>query len=720
MKQQLHLILDQKEIFWRQRSKQLWLQSGDKNTKYFHSSCSSRRRANRIQKLKDESGDWIDWHTGLESHITNYYKKLFSSSQTDSEEVISCVKQKIFNEQNSKLMQEISDEEVKTAISQMHPDKAPGPDGMTPAFFQKHWKIVGEDVVKMTRDFFRTGTMPERLNETNIVLLPKKKNPIMVGDLRHIALCNVLIKIITKVLANRMKDLLDVVISDTQSAFIPGRLISDNIMVSYEVMHYLKRKKYGKEGFMALKLDISKAYDRIEWKFLEAMLKKLGFCDWWVYLVMQCVTTVSYFIVHGEHEMGPIIPTRGIRQGDPLSPYLFIICAEGLSALLNKYEAKQWIHGIKVCRNAPIISHMLFADDSYFYCKADMTDVAKVLELLNNYENASGQKVNRGKSSIFFSANVIEYNRQMISQALQMEEANENSTYLGLPSTLGRNKSIILGYLKAKACTRVKSWEGRHISRSGKEVLIKSVAQALPTFSMNVFLLPLDITKSIEKTLSNYWWKTSQASNSKLNWMSWERMSKHKTAGGMGFRDFRDFNLAMLGKQGWRFMTNANSLVSRLYKARYFANSDFLNSKLGHNPSFIWRNICEAKDLLIAGVRWRIGSGSNINILQQPWLSDQDNPYVTTIIQELEGKTVNTLFQNEKKEWSSEVIQAAFNERDQKIILDTEISESAMEDLLCWNQEVTGQYSIKSAYNLLQRKNESWHSSNLTSVWAKL
>lgn len=339
----------------------------------------------------------MEWQDGLKELITNYYQELFSSSQVNSDEVINCVKQKISEEQNVQLMKEITEGEVREAIFHMHPDKAPGPDGMTPAFFQKHWNVVGKDVIKMTRDFFRTGIMLGGLNETNVVLLPKKKNPTVVGDLRPIALCNVLVKIITKVLANRMKKLLDVVVSDTQSAFIPGRLISDNIMISYKVMHYLKRKKFGKEGFMALKLDMSKAYDRIEWKFLEAILRKMGFCDWWVYLVMQCVTTVSYSVVHGEYEMGPIIPTRGIRQGDPLSPYLFIICAEGLSSLISKYEAKQWIHGIKVCRKAPIISHMLFADDSYFYCKADTTEVSKVLELLDVYENVSRQKYKHGK-----------------------------------------------------------------------------------------------------------------------------------------------------------------------------------------------------------------------------------------------------------------------------------------------------------------------------------
>lgn len=171
----------------------------------------------------------------------------------------------------------------------------------------------------------------------------------------------------TKVMANRMKSLMDIVVSDRQSAFIPGRLIFDNIMIAFEVMHYLKGKKVGKDGFMALKLDMSKAYDCIESEFLRAILLKMGFSQWWVHLVLQCVTTVVYSITHGEHEMGPIYP---------LSPYLFIIRAEGLSALLRKYESQKRIHGIKICKGAPTINHMFFDDDSYLFCKADSNEAA--------------------------------------------------------------------------------------------------------------------------------------------------------------------------------------------------------------------------------------------------------------------------------------------------------------------------------------------------------
>lgn len=424
--------------------------SRDKNLKYFHASCSTRRRINQIQKLKNEEGEWLDWQNGLAVFIKDYYVKLFSSSHTKVAGVIVCIDSKITDRQNTELLLPITEEEVKFALFQMHPDKAPGPDEMTPAFFQKHWSIVGADIMKLTRDFFETGELLRDLNETYIVLIPKNKNLVSVMELRPIALCNDLMKIITKIIANRLKEVLSVIISDTQSAFIPGRLISDNIMISYEVMHYLKRKRFGKEGYMMIKLDIIKAYDRIEWEFLEAMLRKMGFSEKWIHLVLCCVRTVTYNIVHGDTDIAHFIPSCGLRQGDLLSPHLFIMCAEGLSALIQKYERNQWIKGIKICRKALSISHMFFMDDSYLDCSAKMSEARRIMELLMVYERASGQKVNIDKSLVFFSINVIQYNRELVCQELQMIEPDEKSKYLGLPNLLGRKKSVLLGYLKDK------------------------------------------------------------------------------------------------------------------------------------------------------------------------------------------------------------------------------------------------------------------------------
>ncbi|KAL8119408.1 hypothetical protein AgCh_016796 [Apium graveolens] len=669
-KKKLHLILDQKEIFWRQRSKQLWLQAGDKNTKYFHASCSKRKRNNHIQRLKSEEGEWTDWNGGLAEMIRNYFQQLFTEGNTHTEEVLRCIPKLVSDQHNSDLLSPISDEEVKDALFHMHPDKAPGPDGMTPAFFQKNWSTLGNDIIHLTRNFFMTGVIGDNMNATNIVLIPKKKHPTFLTELRPIALCNVVMKVVTKVIANRLKKVLETVISDTQSAFLPGRLISDNVMISFEIMHYLKRKKFGKEGFMALKLDMSKAYDRIEWKFLKEILLTMGFSNWWMYLILQCVTTVEYNIVHGEYTIGPIIPTRGLRQGDPLSPYLFIVCAEGLSCLLRYYEEKKWLHGVRICKKAPVINHILFADDCYIYCKANHEEATKVVELLKTYEMASG-----------------------------------------------RNKSVIFGYLKDKVKASIQSWNEKKISRPAKEILIKMVAQTLPSYAMNVFLLPVDLTKDIENCMAKFFWNSSQNSNSKIGWMSWERMTKHKYSGGLGFRCLRDSNIAMLGKQCWRLITNQESLVAQVYKAKYYPDRDFMEAKIESSPSFIWRSICEARKVISVGSSWRIGNGVDIQVLNQPWLNDRDNPYVVTDSPALVNQNMASLFSMNTKDWDLDILDDIFVDRDRQAIMNTVVEQDLDKDILVWNMEHTGQYTVKSAYRILQNQREVWNEGNHMEFW---
>lgn len=296
----------------------------------------------------------------------------------------------------------------------------------------------------------------------------------------------------------------------------------------------------------------------------------MGFNVRWVNLVLQTITTFSYKTVHGQYDMGPIIPSRGVRQGDPISPYLFIICAEGLSALIRRNEARKLMTVIKVCNHAPSITHIVFADDYYLYCKANEEEAQSVLTMLKTFEYASGQKIKTSKSSVFFSTNMGDSSKSPICDVLGMQEADDRSTYLGLPNFLGRNKSSVPGFLKDKVMKIVENWDGKFISKSGKEILIKSVAQTIPSYAMSVFLLPLEITKDIERTISKYWWGSKPDGTRVIHWMCWEHLCKHKSTGGLGFRNFRDFNMALLGKQGWHFLTKPNSLVSRLYKARYF------------------------------------------------------------------------------------------------------------------------------------------------------
>lgn len=297
----LHDLLHLEQDFWKQRSKVFWLTDGDLNTKFFHQQASNRRRKNSIKGLFDENGVWCNDEEDLEHIVLKYYGDMFSSSHPSCiPDVISVLPRVISAEMNGELVREVSADEVWSALKHMHPSKAPGPDGFSPRFYQHFWSLVGEDVVAAIRCFLESDDLMRNLNCTHVTLIPKVKKPKHMTHLRPISLCNVLYKIGSKVLANRLKPLLHGVISPYQSAFVPGRLISDNSLVAFEIAHFLKRRREGKVGFGALKLDMSKAYDRVEWSFLLAILQQLGFDARWISWIMRCVTTVSYsFLLNG-------------------------------------------------------------------------------------------------------------------------------------------------------------------------------------------------------------------------------------------------------------------------------------------------------------------------------------------------------------------------------------------------------------------------------------
>lgn len=483
-------LYNEQEVFWRQRCKQLWLREGDCNSKFFHAATKARRKVNKIDTLKNDNGLDVSWGTGLEETMTGYFSNLFTATNTEVSRVINTVDSRVNPAQNSCMLAPVQYKEVKTSLFGMHPDKSPGPDGMSPRFFQKYWQVVGDDIVKLVQNFFTTGKFEEYITETNIMMIPKKQNPETMADLRPIALCNVVYKVVSKVLANRLKHILNGVISESQSAFIPGRLISDNIMISYEVMHFLQRKVAGKAGWMALKLDMSKAYDRVEWVFLKAMLTKMGFKDHLIQLFMECVQSVSYKITYSGKVIGSVVPSRGIRQGDPLSSYLFLVCMEGLTTLLQDNARRNLLTGIRVARTAPTLTHMFFADDSYIFCKANGNTADLISNILQVYESASGQKINNFKSSVIFSCNISQDMRESICNTLGFQEADGSTTYLGLPNVIGRNKKAMFGYIKNQMQKRIEGWDKKHLSKGGNELLIKSVSPAQPTYAMSAFLMP--------------------------------------------------------------------------------------------------------------------------------------------------------------------------------------------------------------------------------------
>ena len=202
----------------------------------------------------------------------------------------------------------------------------------------------------------------------------------------------------------------------------------------------------------------------------------MGFNEKWIMLVMNCISSVSYSVIINGTTYGNIIPSRGLRQGDPLSPYLFLLCAEGLSALINDVARNNQLNGISIYRGAPKVSHLFFADDSLLFCKANSNERNKLKEILGLYESASGQKINTDKSSIFFSPNTSQDLKNEILSILGPMQDSSHTKYLGLPSIIGRSKKVVFAEIKDKVCKKLAAWKGQLLSLGGKEILIKAVA----------------------------------------------------------------------------------------------------------------------------------------------------------------------------------------------------------------------------------------------------
>ncbi|XP_031090962.1 uncharacterized protein LOC115995954 [Ipomoea triloba] len=673
-------LLKQEEVFWKQRSKQLWLKHGDLNTKYFHTFASTRRRNNHLQRLLNPDNIWTEGNA-LNLEVLRYFNQIFQSAGTSSN-IFPHVRSRISEEMNADLLQPFTIEEIKAALFSMAPEKSPGPDGMCPSFYQTFWPIAGHDLYIFIMHCFNTCAFPEGLNDTNIVLIPKKKVPERVSGLRPIALCNVAYKVLAKALANRMKVTLESIISPSQSAFVPDRLLTDNVIIASEIGHYLRWKSTGLTSWAALKLDMAKAYDRMEWDFLKGRLLARS-----------------------------LLPEGFGKEIHYLLTYLFSVLKDYLFCFKGP-EARGDIHGVRIARGAPAISHLFFADDSLLFFKATSAQAQKIKDYLEEYSAASGQAINYTKSSLMFSTNTPEELRLSVATCVGVPESTDFGRYLGLPSVLGKNKTAIFRYLEQRIQERIGSWQHKFISRAGREVLIKSIAQALPIFTMFVFLLPNQLCDSIEKLLNRYWWSSGGERQKGIHWLSWARLSKPKKYGGMGFKRIHEFNIALLAKQGWRLLIKPDSLVGKLLKARYFPRCGFLEAQLGCNPSYIWRSILAGQQVLKQGVARTIGDGVDTNIWGWPWLADTRDPNLQTQCAEylIDAKVSGLMDAN--GQWDVEVLEDLFTDTDVKKILATPTS-CNYKDSWRWQGDIRGLYSVKHGYHLLTANSMLKRSSNL-------
>lgn len=707
LKAELVKAYKEEEKYWRQRSKDKWAVEGDLNTRYYHASVKSRRARKRIEKLMDEKGQMQFSEAAKAQVATDYFIKLFTSEGDGNfDQLFHGFDARVDETMNEMLLREVTNEEVRDAVFSINPASAPGPDGMSGLFFQKYWSTVGNQVTEEVKSFFVQGTFPKEWNYTHLCLLPKIVDPVLMSDLRPISLCSVLYKIISKIMVGRLKPLLPNLVSPTQSAFVEERLITDNILIAHEMVHALRTNEKISANFMAIKSDMSKAYDRVEWNYLRALLKALGFAETWIERVMFCVSTVTFSTLINNQAFGWIQPKRGLRQGDPLSPFLFILCTEGLIHMLESAVCNNKIQGIKFSDRGPMVHHMLFADDSLLICRANEEQARELMRILKIYERATGQMVSIAKSAVTFGSRVPEATKEAIKRATGIHKEGGTGSYLGLPECFSGSKTEMLAYIYDRLKDRLSGWFLKQLSLGGKEILIKAVAMAMPIYAMSCFKLTKKSCENLTKAMADFWWNSLEHKR-KMHWLSWSKLSLAKEQGGLGFKDLQSFNQALLAKQAWRILNDPGSLFASVFKSRYFPHGEFLSAKNGPRPSYAWRSIQFGKELLILGITKKIGNGRTVSVWVDAWIEGEmmRRPLMKNIFVDL-LLCVDKLIDQETRCWNLNTLHELFYEEDVvRIVAMKPVFEE--DDFWVWKYNKHGGYSVKSGYWLKNRLTRS-------------
>ncbi|KAK5775685.1 hypothetical protein PVK06_043607 [Gossypium arboreum] len=410
-RRRLDFLYAREESYWAQRFWSKWLKERDRNTRYFHAKATRRLKKNNIQRLKDIEGNWV----------------------------LGYIKECVTRETNEWFNMDYTKNEIFHAIKQMDPNKGPGTGGLSGNFFKHHLEIVGNDTISFCLDVLNGNKNISSLNETMIILIPKIIDPCELTNFHPISLCGFVRKIISEVYANRLKAVLPSCISLNQSAFVPRRMIHDNILIVHELLYYLQSSKNGPNKGFVVKLDMSKAYFILEW---------------------------------------------GLRQGDPLSPYLFLFSMEAFSKMLIHAQENKVLRGIWASRKGPRINHLFFIDDVLLFVRNKTSDVESLVNMLNNFSNISSEEINFEKSMALFNLNTSRAQTSNFSEILGMTVVENINNYLSLPIPIGKKKISSFKEINNRLSCRINSWTKRLLSFGGKEVFVKPVLQSIPTYTL--------------------------------------------------------------------------------------------------------------------------------------------------------------------------------------------------------------------------------------------
>ncbi|KAL2225604.1 UNVERIFIED_CONTAM: hypothetical protein Sindi_2948700, partial [Sesamum indicum] len=539
--------------------------------------------------INDENGTTHTDQGKVAQEFVSYYQNLLGGTRqrltVDIRYLIPWARHCITDEEASHLLLPFSPDDVKQAVFDIAEDKAPGPDGYSLGFFKATWPVVGEVVTRAILDFFLTGKLLKQVNSTILALTPK-----------------------------RLSVLLEKIISPCQTAFIPGRSIGDNIMLAQELFSAYNQMRQPPR--CALKVDIRKAYDTVEWDFLLAVLQLFRFPPKFTRWIEECVSTTSFSIGLNGIPHGFFTRARGLRQADPLSPYLFVLVMEALHlGFLQRIEQDMQFTYHWKCESSKVFQ-LGFADDLLLFCRADFDSIRVFKEALDWFLEMSCLRLNVQKSHLIISSSAEGLKAQMM-EILGFQEGQLPMRYLGLPLISSRLSISNCQPLISKIDARITGWEGISLSYAGREQIIKTVLSALSLYWASAFILPKKVINEIEKRLRNFLWKGTKSSGYAK--VAWKDVCRPVDEGGLGFKDISILNRALMSKKLCDVIQcdRTSIWVQWLYQDWLRDTSIWIVREQGGSCG--WRKMLRLRPYLRSIVDYQIGNEGRFFIWQDPW-----------------------------------------------------------------------------------------------------
>jgi hypothetical protein len=521
-------------------------------------------------------------------------------------------------EEATHLERPFSKEEVVLALNQLSGEKAPSPDGFTLAFFHHCWYVVKKEVLDSIQEFYVHEDFERSLNSTFVVLIPKKVGASDVKDFRPINLTGSIYKIISKMLANRLREVLGSLLSPTQNGFIQGRQIQDSVQIANESLD--SRIKSDIPGLIC-KLDLEKAYDHVSWSFLLYLLERCSFGVKWRNWIHFCISSVRFSVLINGTPCGFFPSSRGLRQGDSLSPLLFVLVIEALSRLMDRAVARGYLEGFSVDNSNATglkVSHMLFADDTLVFCGATRDQLYHLKGVMLCFEAVSGLRINLGKSEIVPIGPVVDIDN--LVQVLGGRVGSLPMKYLGLPLGVRYKSKEIWNPILEKMERRLVGWKRSYLSKGGRLTLIKSTLSSLPTYFLFLFAVPASVAHRIEKLQRDFLWG-GLGNEFKYHLVNWRTLCAPIQQGGLGLRQIIPFNQALLSKWLWRFANERDAYWRRVIVCKYGCERDGWHSKegRGRHGVCLWKHIQAGWSRFSRYVQYTVGSGDSVRFWVDRW-----------------------------------------------------------------------------------------------------